>query len=363
MSKKLYYIHFDARKMPGVSLKIDTQIKEFERFFDVDEINVGTLNSSILYKILACIPFFSIKRNYNQAFNKIKDPDYFYIRNTIIDNKYLLFLKKIKRKFPKAKIVIELSTHPHDKNEFGHGLNWMFFYKDFIYRHFYYKYTDRFVVYGDFDVVWKVKTIKTINGIDFNAVSPRKLNPSNDVNLIAVAQFQKHHGYERLICGLSNYYENGGERNVFIHFVGDGSSVNLYKNLAHKYTLDERVCFYGNKYGTELDAIYDKSNIAVCTLGFHRIGVKVSSALKTREYLAKGLPIVYSGIIDIIDESFPYQYRAPEDESPIDIKEIICLYDRIHGIEDQVSSFVIKYGKGKASIEKSLEPIIKYYNE
>ena len=40
----------------------------------------------------------------------------------------------------------------------------------------------------------------------------------------------------------------------------------------------------------ELDAIYDRADIAMGAFAFYKAGITISSTLKMKEYLAKGLP-------------------------------------------------------------------------
>ena len=364
IAEKCYFIHFGARKMPGVSKKIDDQLNELNRHFKTIEIDLKPNNTSFVSKMIASIPFFSISRDYKNALNKIKDPTYIYLRNTILDLRLFMFFRQLRKSFPAAKIVLELNTYPYDKCEFGRKNTWIYFYKDFTYRHFYKYCIDRFVVYGDFNKIWGVKTIKTINGIDFSNVVPRNINKNSaSINLISVGQYQNHHAYDRLIKGMATYYQNGGDRNIIYHIVGYGLSIDYYKDLVQKYSLGNHVIFYGEKYGKALDEIYNKADIAIATLGFHRIKVKVSSAIKTREYLAKGLPIVYAGIIDIIQDDFKYQYCAQENETSIDLNKIVELYDLYVTDREKASSEIVKYGMQHASISKAFEPIIGYFHE
>ena len=364
MEKNCYFIHFGARKMPGVSKKITDQVNELSKHFNTKEIDLKPKKDSFISKVFASLPFSSISRDYKSAYKEIVNPSFIYVRNTILDLRQILFLRKLRKNYPNSKIIVELNTYPYDKCEFARKNTWIFFYKDFTYRHFYKFYINKFVVYGDFKKIWGVQTIKTINGINFsNVVKKNDCSDKTSINLISVAQYQKHHGYDRLIKGIADYYSNGGKENIVYHVVGNGFSIDSYKELVNSLNLNEHVIFYGEKNGKELDEIYDKSDIAIATLGFHRINVKVSSAIKTREYLAKGMPIVYSGIIDIIDDSFKYQYCAPEDESNIDVNKILELFSIYSVNREKISKEIIEYVTKKASMNEAFKPIVSYFNE
>lgn len=52
-----------------------------------------------------------------------------------------------------------------------------------------------------------------------------------------------HHGYDRLLVGLGEYYRNGGNRNIYYYIVGDGyeTVMNEYKCIIAEYELGDRV--------------------------------------------------------------------------------------------------------------------------
>ena len=116
---------------------------------------------------------------------------------------------------------------------------------------------------------------------------------------------------------------------VKIHLVGDGPELENYKKIVTKYNLSKNVLFYGALSGEKLDEVFNKSNIAVCSLGCHRINIFSGSFLKSREYLARGLPIVSSTKIDIIPENFDACLYVSEDETPIDISLLISFYEKL----------------------------------
>ena len=73
------------------------------------------------------------------------------------------------------------------------------------------KYIDRIVTYSNDDYVFNIKTIKTKNGIIFEDYETVKESPEknkNAINLIAVAGFSFWHGYDRLLRGIGDYYND-----------------------------------------------------------------------------------------------------------------------------------------------------------
>lgn len=61
---------------------------------------------------------------------------------------------------------------------------------------------------------------------------------------------------------------------------------------------------------------------SIGSLGRHRSGITVIKTLKNREYATRGIPFIYSEQDSDFDHQ-PYVLKAPADESPIDIQQII----------------------------------------
>ena len=80
-------------------------------------------------------------------------------------------------------------------------------------------------------------------------------------------------------------------------------------------------------FGKDLDAVFEKCQFAIGSLARHRSGITVIKTLKNREYATRGLPFMYSEQDSDFDNQ-PYVIKAPSDESPIDIKQIIDFIGR-----------------------------------
>jgi glycosyltransferase involved in cell wall biosynthesis len=186
---------------------------------------------------------------------------------------------------------------------------------------------------------------------------------NHDINVIAVAVFSFWHGYDRFLRGMGQYYAAGGKRNILLHMVGDGVSMNEYKEIVEKYEIEDKVIFYGQKSGKELDKIYNISNIALECLGSHRKGISISSSLKSREYGAKGLPIITSNKIDYIPDDYKYQLRVPDDESTINMEQVIYFFDRIYQTEgdfEEVNKKIREFAEKNCDISITMRPVVEY---
>lgn len=112
------------------------------------------------------------------------------------------------------------------------------------------------------------------------------------IRLLAVATFQNYHGYERVIKGLAQYYDESAERKIELYLVGNGEEAIKYKKMVKQYDLEKSVQLCGRKTGSELDHIYDHMDMALGSFGMYKEKIYKSSSLKVREYLAKGMPVV-----------------------------------------------------------------------
>ena len=80
-----------------------------------------------------------------------------------------------------------------------------------------------------------------------------------------------------------------------------------------------------------MDEIYAKCNMTVAHLAIHRIGLTQISSLKTREYVAKGLPVISSSMMDICtSDTERYIKIVPGDETPVNIVDIISFFDKVY---------------------------------
>lgn len=308
--KKGYYIHFQGRQSIGVSKKIDMQMEELRKFFDVQEMEVETVARSLPNRVLGLFPTASIARDYGAALEKMDDPDFLYVRRTVADRAYLGFWKRVKERYPNCKIIIELFTYPYDKDDFGKWNAWPFYIKELLYRPKLKNYVDRFATYTEDQEIFGIPTLQSANGINVERI-PQVAGEFADgqINIIGVAYMQRHHGYERIIKGLHEYYTNqkNPEYEVVLRLVGDGPEKSLYQELVSKYHLESYVHFYPTMSGEELDRLYDTCDMALVSFGMYKAGFYGKMcALKSRECLAKGMPLITGCEIDVLPADYPY---------------------------------------------------------
>ena len=169
---------------------------------------------------------------------------------------------------------------------------------------------------------------------DLDSIPLHHPHPQADVHLIAVAEIHYWHGFDRLVAGLGEYYrQQPNGRRVYFHVVGweddRGTESNGYltvEQTARLYDIMPYVIKHGKLFGHQLDAVFDQCVFAIGSLGRHRSGITDIKTLKNREYAARGIPFIYSENDSDFDHQ-SYILKAPADESPISIRQILDFID------------------------------------
>jgi hypothetical protein len=230
------------------------------------------------------------------------------------------------------KSVIEIPTYPYDREydifPFKEKLQLKI---DKLFRNRLAKTTDAIVTYSDDRIIFGQRTICISNGIELESI-PLRVKPkgNNEIHFIAVAEVHFWHGFDRFVHGMGEYYQNGGTKNIFFHIVGDIADAELYgsalapgiKTTADKYNLQNRIIYHGAMFGNKLNELFNRCDFAVGSLARHRSGITNIKTLKNREYAARGFAFAYSETDSDFDNK-PYIFKAPADETPIQIQEVL----------------------------------------
>lgn len=234
------------------------------------------------------------------------------------------------------KAVMEVPTYPYD-GEFAslplkYRVEHIF---DKLFRNKLASYMDAIVTFSDEQQIFGQRTIRISNGVDFDSLplhhpSPITHHPTA-LHLIGVAEVHPWHGFDRVLTGLGEYYQRGGEQPVVFHIVGGVSDAMMhdFRSIIEQYHIEDKVVFHGKLFGEQLDEVFAQSQFAIGSLARHRSGITHIKTLKNREYAARGIPFIYSEEDSDFDQQ-PYVLKAPADESPIDIERIIRFLSEHH---------------------------------
>lgn len=196
----------------------------------------------------------------------------------------------------------------------------------FLYK----KCISRIVNNNGFDEIWGIPVIPIQNGIDVASIPHRKhvYVFKKELTIMSVANVNPWHGFDRLIKGLYEYYLTNPEIKVIFEIVGPGTEIELLRSLAKKLNVKKYVVFHGTVVGKELDEIFERADIGVAILGVHRNNMKVYDCLKSREFCARKLPFITQDA-EVHFQGKRFVLSVPNDESPIDIKNIISFYEKM----------------------------------
>lgn len=364
---KGYYIVAGEENDSGYWKKINDQIQALKAFSDVKSVSIPYKEGRTFRNLIHKLSYGTYGLDYDVVQLKINNPAYLYIRYAFIDNYFIAFLKKIKNDNPGVKIIVEIPTYPYDKEYNDSWAERRILEKDINYRKYLYKYVDKIVSYSRDEMIYGISTINLKNGIDVKRIpqSQSKGLENKIIRCIAVANFQKSHGYERIIYGLSEYcHGKSNAYEIMVRFVGTGEELNYYKQLVCELGLEDRVSFAGFKSGDELNAEFDNADIALGTFGFYKVGVEMSSNLKVREYLSRGIPFVSGCEEDVFDKNREdFFLQMSNDDSVVDCNEVVSWYLELLKEYGSVSSMRAKmreYALSNVDISITMKPVVDY---
>lgn len=277
---------------------------------------------------------------------------FIYARCFMNANPFLVrFFKKIRKAGIHA--VTEIPTYPYDQElRTFYWVQRMELKVDQLFRNGLYKYMDAMVTFSDAKEIFGQRTINISNGVDFDSIPLHSPLTSilSPLHLIGVAEVHPWHAFDRVIAGIGEYYtkcrvENLEHKDVFFHIVGGVHPHHMkqyFNPLIEKYHLHDKIIFHGTLFGKELDEVFNQCQFAIGSLGRHRSGITVIKTLKNREYATRGIPFIYSEQDSDFDHQ-PYIVKAPADETPIDIQQII--------------DFMADFKMAPEDIRKTVEPL------
>ena len=312
---KKIHLHIDCLEKLGD--EVDYVFNDEQSIYirsDGKDIRLGVKNSKgfkYFNKIL-CLCRKFIKANK-------KKYDFIYIRHVAFNlsgYNALKYLNKISNR-----IYLEFPTFAIPKKTLKNRIKYYFNKK-------LHKYIHKAVLDSLDEEAYKMPTLRITNGTDLTKIEPRKPTYSDTINVLMVAYLQEYHGVDKIIDACKNYYDKGGNRNVVFHIVGEGPIYKQLVKLCDDEGMNRYVHFYGKLSGQSLFDVYDKCEVGISSLANKEVGVTCSSTLKSKEYLAKGLPIISDTMLDVFVNKPKYYFHILKDE--FNIPELIEFYDSVY---------------------------------
>lgn len=348
----------------GVDRKVISQIKALSKAEIACDFHYCPYPSSRLRRGIGSLPLFSDGIRWPNP-ETLQAADYLYIRRPMYSSKeFICFLQKYKACNPKSIVIIEIPSYPYDKEMSG-AINYFALKKDRKYRNLWKKYVNYIADLSGEEEIFGIPTLQMINGIDLSSLSPRKpsFSANGEINIAFSAFFGPWHGCDLLLEGLAEYYKLGGKRKIFLHLAGGGNLIDNLKKITKNLKIEDHVKFYGALAQDQLDNLFNHCELAVGSLGLHRRSENCrDSSLKTREYLAKGIPFIYAGSVDVFEEDpVDFCLKMPSVEKPVDFNAVIEFHDHLYAKEDeaQLIARIRRYAENHVSIDIAMKKIIE----
>lgn len=296
-------------------------------------------------------------------YKEVGPADCYYIRFRAYDFYFRKLVKNIRKNNPNAKIIMEYSDYPYitfrGTDKIGDAL---VKFRDDYNRKRTLKYVDCISTPLLKEELDGKKCLKILNGVDVEAFPEKKQNKKpGELNVLIVASLQPAHGVDRFIRGMKEYYKNEVKEKVILHVVGGGSILpDLQKEAAD---LGDKVVFHGFKFGKELDELYDQCDIGLEILAPKRKDIKISAALKTREYICRVFPFVSACTLDISELGYNEYCRVSDDEGPIDINQIIEYYFAYEKDYESKRAYMRQFARRFLDMRYAMKDVTEYFRD
>ncbi|MCF7807594.1 MAG: glycosyltransferase [Candidatus Marinimicrobia bacterium] len=164
------------------------------------------------------------------------------------------------------------------------------------------------------------------NGIDVKSVPFTGFAGNEEVlNILFLAgRFAPWHALDRLLAGLKQY---AGDRRVRLMLVGNLNKISHIGDWNHQENPNVELKMYGQLNEPKLTEICRFAHVAISSLGIHRVGLEEASVLKTREYMARGIPFIYAYMDSDLKGNEPFAKRVPANDEAIHIQSIVDFYE------------------------------------
>lgn len=383
MKLDVLYISFlneDIR--PGYKIKIHDQCKSFRELGYTCFLLIVKVDCICLYKfgedkseqVVELYPFpykrRKVERNIIDEFYlfdffckslrrviELYSPKLMYIRRIVPIMPKLLGLLDYARS-RSVYTVYEYPTYPW-KKEMLNGRKYLFYLLDSFFYNSLLRRVDLVACYGKYEGKRKNFT-ELMNGVSVERYPLHSRRERDYISLIGVAHVSDVHGYDKVIRGLSLYYKSNPSKKVYFHIVGPVPSKLHLRELVSDLHLNDFVYFHGYTTGEALDDLFEEASVGVDSLALNRSRDGVSGSLKSREYLARGIPFIFAGNLDFMMDSVAgndFILRVPEEDDSVDISKVVDFYMNMKSSPLEIR----KYAKDNLSWNKILQKIFDVY--
>jgi glycosyltransferase involved in cell wall biosynthesis len=367
----IYPISTDHPANRGILNKMAYQSQAFEELgADVDVMCNSRSGPVFGGKLVARYPitgrWFDSLNHYGTFYRHAKKQadlsryDFLYIRYPLALPSFLLFLRQVRKANPRLKIVAEIATYPY-RRELDTPKRRVLLGLDLLGRGQLKRFLDRIVTFYGQSEIHGVPCFQLSNGVDVRSMPLRQRSGATEgLTLVTVGNVAERHGLDRVLRGLAAYGDQPDGPSINLDIIGDGPAIAPLKKLSNDLGLRDSVRFLGIQHGAELDASFDRADVALDSLAIHRLQLPCSSSLKAREYCARGIPFVIASDDPDFPSNLPFVHRAPSNDGPIDIQGLVQFHASLCESHPDVTAEMRQYAEQHLTWTAKLEPLLEY---
>jgi len=196
------------------------------------------------------------------------------------------------------------------------------------------------------------------NSLDVESVKMTRFKPfdGRSLNMISVSTtFFPWQGLDRLVEAMKAYQ---GKTHLNLNLVGNFEASSKLKTMKETSIEQGSIHVLGEVHGERLDEYFSKANLAVSTLALHRKKLTDACPIKTREYVARGIPFIYAyNDVDIQGEpDFALKFDCCDE--PLDMNSIIAFAQNVsrkERLSERMREYAFKHLDSKTKVKKMYE--------
>ncbi len=359
----IYALDRDNKSLVGLNAKMQAQRRAFQKFGDVDLINVGRggvyINDELVepFKTGTVNYWIGYYHTFFKVLSKLVSPgsyEFIYIRYPLALPSFIMFLKKWKSA-ENSRVYVEFPTYPYRKESFT-WKRWILLVIDRLLFNKLVPYVDKFITHylihdrPDLPGYFMGNGVAIQDNIDWEP-------PNQEIQMIGVGNIAAYHAYDRVIKGLALYYAGKPEKMVYFNIVGNGEALESLKDLTEVHGLNEYVIFHGIKTGDSLTQLLERSHLGISTLGWHRLGVSSDGSLKSREYCMRGLPFITCTDDPDMPAGFPGKFTVGASDEPVNMNSIIRFIEEQNS---KITAHMHEYACLHLTWDRKIETFIRH---
>ncbi len=287
------------------------------------------------------------------------DADFAYIRFQGAPPGFVSALARLRRVRPRMPILLELPSWPFATERRGPRMHAVGAYEDLGLRKLR-GLVDRIVTFSTAEEILGVETICIDNGVDLEEIAVSTVSADdNPLRFVGVANLSFWHGYDRIIAGLAEYRTPSNAPHLSFEIIGSGAELPRLQAQVARLGVGDLVHFHGSLHGAQLDRLLANCQIAISSIGMHRLDVDTSN-IKSREFCARGLPFLIGYPDRDFPDSLPFVFHLPPDDSPADIGAIVEWYRDLRAGHANLAQEMRRYAEAHLTWHSKFRPVIDW---